>query len=127
MLKKFLEDLINKAPYPIRSVQVDGGSEFMAEFEQTCKEHSIPLIVLPPSQPKYNGGVERGNRTFREELYDTNKFQADSLGAARVDLKKALNKYNNYRPHHGLSGATPMEYLNNLVLEAKPLVSFSMD
>jgi hypothetical protein len=37
----------------------------MAEFEQTCKELDIPLIVLPPSKPTYNGGVERGNRIFR--------------------------------------------------------------
>jgi hypothetical protein len=35
-------------PYKIRSIQVDGGSEFMMEFEETCRELDIPLVVLPP-------------------------------------------------------------------------------
>lgn len=125
--KRFLEELCEKAPYPILSIQVDGGSEFMGEFEQACKELGIKLIVLPPSQPRYNGGVERGNRIFREEFYDTAAYQADSIGAARNELKKALHKYNTYRPHHGLSGATPMEYLNSLNLGTIHKVSFSLN
>ena len=28
----------------------------------------IPRIVLVPKSPKYNSGLERGNRTFREEF-----------------------------------------------------------
>ncbi|MEE9273671.1 MAG: hypothetical protein V3U57_10475, partial [Robiginitomaculum sp.] len=58
----------DKTPFTIKSIQVDGGSEFMAEFEQACEDVNIPLIVLPPSRPTYNGGVERGNRTFGRAL-----------------------------------------------------------
>lgn len=36
----------------------------MAEFEDACAELRIPLIVLPPQKPHYNGGVKRENRTF---------------------------------------------------------------
>jgi len=53
-------ELIEDAPFKILSIQVDGGSEFMAEFEAACKELYIPLHVLPPSRPTYNGGVEHG-------------------------------------------------------------------
>ncbi len=53
----------------------------MAEFKCICKERKIPLIVLPPSRPKYNGGVERGNRTFKEEFYYRRDLIADSIGA----------------------------------------------
>jgi len=60
--KKFLEQLLKESPFEIKSIQVDGGSEFMAEFEQTCKKHGIPLFVLPPRSPEMNGGVERINR-----------------------------------------------------------------
>jgi putative transposase len=67
--KKFLMNLRQKAPFKIESIQVDGGSEFMKEFEEACQEFKIPLYVLPPKRPQYNGGVERGNRTFREEFY----------------------------------------------------------
>jgi len=43
--KRFLEKLIRIAPYPILSIQVDGGSEFMADFEKCCQERNIELIV----------------------------------------------------------------------------------
>ena len=45
--KKFLLELIDKTPFPILSIQVDGGSEFRAEFEQACAELGIELIVFP--------------------------------------------------------------------------------
>lgn len=116
--KKFLLDFVRNAPYKILSIQVDGGSEFMAEFEEACAELEIPLIVLPPSKPTYNGGVERGNRTFREEFYNRPNLLADSIGAMRFELKKATEKYNTYRPHRVLKGLTPLEYINNNILQA---------
>ena len=47
----------------IRAVQVDGGSEFMAEFETECKALGLPLLVLPPRSPQPDGIVGRANRT----------------------------------------------------------------
>jgi len=111
--KRFLMELIEQAHFEILSIQVDGGSEFMAEFETACQELSIPLNVLPPSRPTYNGGVERGNRTFKEEFYYRSDLLADSIGAMRFELKKALHKYNTYRPHNSLGGLTPMAYIQN--------------
>ena len=49
--KRFLFDLITKNPFKIRSIQVDGGSEFTAWFEQACADLVIPSIVLPPLRP----------------------------------------------------------------------------
>ena len=65
--KRFLLDFIEKAPFEVISIQVNGGFEFMAEFEKACADLNIPLYVLPPRRPDYNGGVERGNKTFRLE------------------------------------------------------------
>jgi len=115
--KKFLLDLLQNTPFKILSVQVDGGSEFMAEFEEACAHLQIPLIVLPPSRPTYNGGVERGNRIFREEFYANSNLLADSVGAMRGELNSALNKYNTYRPHSNLKGKTPMQYIQNILLK----------
>jgi putative transposase len=81
------------------------------------------LIVLPPARPKYNGGVERGNRIFREEFYARKDLLADSIGAFRYDLRKAFKKYNTYRPHANLGGLTPMEYVNNQSIEDASLNS----
>lgn len=110
--KKFLLKVIEVAPYILRSVQVDGGSEFMKEFEEECATRNIPLFVLPPRKPKYNGGVERGNRIFKEEFYYNRLIRCDSLGEVRNELKEALHKYNSYRPHSSLQNLTPYEYIN---------------
>jgi transposase len=109
--RRFLIDLAKRAPFLIESIQVDGGSEFMAEFEDACRELGLPLIVLPPRKPEYNGGVERGNRTFREEFYSRTDILEDSVRGMQAALSKALVKYNTYRPHRGLKGLTPMEYI----------------
>jgi len=113
--KKFLEELIEQAPFPIESIQVDGGSEFMRHFEEACEELGIALYVLPPRRPQYNGGVERGNRIFREEFYAKPSF-ANSLAELNVELTQALRKYNHYRPHHSLNLKTPLEYIHDSYL-----------
>ncbi|MDQ2786647.1 MAG: helix-turn-helix domain-containing protein, partial [Chloroflexota bacterium] len=67
--KEFLGEVQVRFPFPIKAIQIDGGSEFMAEFEQECADEGIILWVLPPHRPKLNGHVERMNRTFREEWW----------------------------------------------------------
>ena len=104
---KFLDKIVKEMPFVVKSVQVDGGSEFMRHFEQRCEELGIALFVLPPNRPQYNGGVERGNRIFREEFYARKDIVADSVGAFKVSLRDAVHKYNNYRPHFSLQGMTP--------------------
>lgn len=111
--KRFLFEFVKGAPFPILSIQVDGGSEFMAEFEEACAELCIPLLVLPPKKPEYNGGVERGNRTFREEFYNCSNLLDDSVPGIQAALRKALIKYNTYRPHRNLKGLTPMQYIKD--------------
>lgn len=111
--KKFLQYLLKTAPHKILSIQVDGGSEFLGDFEEACAELKIPLDVLPPATPKYNGGVERANKTLREEFYADPNLFANSLGEMRFELQKAIKKYNEYRPHFALNGLTPLQYIRN--------------
>ena len=114
MAAKFLHKVIEEMPFKVLSIQVDGGSEFMRHFETECAKLNIPLYVLPPKRPQYNGGVERGNRTFREEFY-ANDILAESLGEFKFELKKAVRKYNTYRPHFSLKGLTPLEYTQQIL------------
>ena len=65
----FLDTLVDRMPIPIAARQVDGGSEFAAEFERACQQRSSPLFVLPSRSPKLNGQVERSHRTHHEEFY----------------------------------------------------------
>jgi IS30 family transposase len=112
---KFLRKVISEMPFEVKSIQGDGGSEFMQDFEKECEKTKIPLYVLPPSRPQYNGGIERGNRIFREEFYGRKDLHADSMGAFKIELQKAVHKYNSYRPHFNLNGLTPMEYTNHIL------------
>jgi len=114
--KRFLEEKVLKEfPFKIKSIQVDGGSEFMLHFENACKKLNIALYVLPPSSPKYNGNVERSNRIMKEEFYSRKDILSDTVGALKYDLKEFTNKYNTYRPHYSLGFLTPMEYFNKLM------------
>ena len=58
-------------PFPVKAIQVDGGSEFMAEFEVACQARGLALYVLPPRSPQMNGAVERCNGAWRYEFYQT--------------------------------------------------------
>ncbi len=64
-----------------------------------------------------NGGVERGNRTFREEFYSRRDLQAESVRAINAELQIAVHKYNTYRPHANLNMLTPMQYIQSSYLE----------
>ncbi len=111
----FLKEVIAAFPYLIKSIQVDGGSEFMSHFEEKAKELGIPMFVLPPRRPQWNGNVERGNRTLREEFYADPNVKIDSIQVIRFELKKFLHKYNNYRPHRNLNNATPVLYTKSIL------------
>ncbi len=114
----FLRKVMNDLPFPIISIQVDGGPEFMKEFENLCEKLSIPLWVLPPKTPEYNCNVERGNGTFKYEFYaqhDTIR----SLDLVQKDLQKFVQFYNNERPHHGINLLTPYEFYESIKLEVQ--------
>jgi len=67
--KTFLSTVINRMPFPVKAVQVDGGSEFKKHFETACEELGLKLFILPPRSPKLNGRVERAQRTHLDEFY----------------------------------------------------------
>ena len=107
----YLDRMRARLPFALRAIQVDGGSEFKAEFETYCAQHALRLFVLPPRSPKLNGRVERIQRTFDEECYQC--FD----GPLRVaDLAAALaayeTVYNTLRPHQALGYLTPQAYLD---------------
>ena len=107
---QFLDSLQRRAPFPIRAIQVDGGSEFQADFERACQAKGIQLFVLPPHSPKLNGFVERAHRTHQEEFYQV--YAADlQLEPLNQALQAWEHTYNTVRPHQSLDGMTPAEYI----------------
>ena len=106
----FLDVIIERMPFEVRAIQVDGGSEFKAEFEAACQARGIQLFVLPPRSPKLNGRVERSNRTHDEEFYQVIP-PPDDLVQLRAQLLKQEQRYDTYRPHQALGNLTPLEWL----------------
>jgi len=107
----FLETLAKRMPFPIKALQVDGGSEFQAAFEEACRERGIRLFVLPPRSPKLNGHVERAQRTHSEEFYEVMDFPLE-ITALNQALLAWEHTYNTIRPHQALDWRTPMEYIS---------------
>ena len=106
----FLDSLINRMPFPIAALQVDGGSEFAAAFELACQQRGLPLFVLPPRSPKLNGQVERSHRTHHEEFYQV--IPEDwNVRSLNPQLRRWEHIYNTVRPHQALGYLTPLEYL----------------
>jgi putative transposase len=106
----FLDKLIADMPFSVRGLQVDGGSEFMAEFEAACGERGIKLFVLPPKSPEINGAVERCNSSWRYEFYAVYDLPC-RLDRLNPLIDAFQHRYNTYRPHGALGGKTPAQYL----------------
>lgn len=105
-----LDAVIARMPFAVRAIQVDGGSEFMAEFEQACADRGLHLFVLPPHSPKLNGRVERSHRTHTEEFYECTDADP-TVAALAAALLRWETVYNTVRPHQALGQLTPLEYL----------------
>lgn len=106
----FLDALEERCPFEIRAIQVDGGSEFKAGFEQACRRRGIRLFTLPPKSPKLNAHVERVHRTHKEEFYEVYElpWTATEIAQHTLDWERI---YNTIRPHQALGYLTPQEFI----------------
>ncbi|WP_446831958.1 helix-turn-helix domain-containing protein [Candidatus Foliamicus sp.] len=108
--RRFLQAVRTELPCPLQSLQVDGGAEFRAEFEDACQTLQIPLAVLPPKSPQLNGVVERANDSSKTEFWNLYSGQLTVKDAAPA-LAQYQHFYNHVRPHYALDLLTPMQYL----------------
>ena len=106
----FLDKLLSDMPFKVEAIQVDGGSEFMAQFEDACQKRSIKLFVLPPKSPEINGAVERCNGSWRYEFYAVYDLP-NRLDQLNPLIEAFQHRYNTHRPHGALGGQTPAQYL----------------
>ena len=83
--KDFLEKLVQKAPFPIRMVQTDNGTEFTNAllvtkskhktlFEEALIEMGIEYHRIRIATPRHNGKVERQHRTDEFRFYRNMKM-----------------------------------------------------
>ena len=95
----FLLNLVNKAPFQIREVQTDNGTEWTTAliskngsktlFEQQLEKYDIIYHRIRVATPRHNGRVERQHRIDEQRFYK--KMRMYSL----EDGRKQLERYNN--------------------------------
>lgn len=101
----FLKKLILNAPFPLRKVQTDNGSEFtnrliavkskhLTLFEQALKDLEIIYHRIQIATPRHNGKVERQHRTDEARFYKTMRMY--NLEDGRKQLSVYQKKSNDY-------------------------------
>lgn len=101
---KFLLELIKAAPFQIREIQTDNGTEFTKAllsknpektiFEQELEKLGIIYHRIRVATPRHNGKVERQNRQEGERFYS--KMKMYNLTDGRKQLSAYQRKSNNY-------------------------------
>jgi len=96
-------------PFPIRALQVDGGSEFAADFEQACQQCGLRLFVLPPRSPSSTA------RSSAPSGLTPRSFKVTACSLEMKKLNRELRQweriYNTVRPHQSLGYLTPQQFL----------------
>lgn len=127
---EFLKELLTIAPFRIRAIKTDNGSNFtnrytgylkssdpmnprLHPFDLLCQKLNIIHYLIDPGKPAQNGRVERSHRTDQEMFYNRNKFK--TLKDLKTKIKIWNNEYNNLE-HCGLNGKTPNEMLKLLTI-----------
>lgn len=103
--KEFLECLVKAAPFPIRMIQTDNGTEFTNAllvtkskqktlFEEAMIEMGIEYHRIRIATPRHNGKVERQHRT--DELRFYKHMRMYSLADGRRQLAVYQRESNNH-------------------------------
>ena len=103
--QQFLLEFIKAAPFPIRMVQTDNGTEFTnvllvvkathkTLFEQALDDMDIIYKRIRIATPRHNGKVERQHRTDQMRFYDGLRMY--SLADGRKQLAEYQRKSNGY-------------------------------
>lgn len=115
--KHFLKELYNLSPVSIRMVQTDNGKEFSKTVTKWLRDRKIKHVFSHKARPIENAYVERSHRTDEEEFYSMGGY-GTTLQEFRENFAKYLNMYNTLRPHWGLKGKTPMQFLEHYYSQA---------
>ena len=108
--RDFLNKFTGIAPFPIRHIQTDNGSEFLKHFAQSCLDNDFVHFFNYPRHPQSNGHIERFNRTSQEQFVDWNTDSLDDLDVFNRILMNYLIWYNTEKPHRGIGKKPPLRY-----------------
>jgi putative transposase len=108
--RDFMEKFQQVAPFRVRRVQTDNGSEFEQHFRGYVEKEAIIHYHTYPRHPQSNGHIERFNRTVQEQHVE---WHVDELRDPQIfnrGLVGWLLWYNTTRPHKSLNWQPPLRY-----------------
>ena len=106
----FLGKFLEVAPFAIKRIQTDNGSEFAKDFAQSCQQNGLIQFFNYPKHPQSNGLVERFNRTIQEQFVYNHIDCIDELDVFNRKLVEYLIWYNTEKPHRGIGNLPPLRY-----------------
>lgn len=110
--KDFLDKLMVVAPFEVKRVQTDNGSEFYKLFHESCQHLGLTHYWNYPRSPRMNAKIERYNRTVQEEFADYHlDDMAYDLPSFNYQLMDWVLWYNTERPHWTLKLKSPLRAL----------------
>lgn len=110
---EILERVIREKGKP-KVIRVDNGPEFISlALHEWCIQLGITLLFIQPGKPMQNGYVERFNRSFRQDVLDTNLFA--TLMEVKIAIDEFEEDYNHQRPHESLGNMSPIQYKSNTI------------
>jgi transposase InsO family protein len=107
---QFLETTRVQTPFPIRMMQTDNGHEFGKSVSRWCADKGIRHVFSHKARPIENGHVERSHRIDEEEFWSIGT-KGTTITDLRAHFAAYMEMYNTKRPHWGLGGKTPAEFL----------------
>ena len=112
----FLGKLLKVAPFRIKRIQTDNGSEFARYFDEKCRRNGLPHFFNYPQHPQANGHLERFNRTIQEQCVGLYLDYLDEPAEFNRKLMEYLLWYNTERPHRAIGKIPPLRYyLDNFI------------
>jgi transposase InsO family protein len=108
----YLTKLNQVAPFAIKAIQTDNGSEFAKSADKAMLDQGIVHFYTYPKSPKMNAYIERFNRTLQEEFLDYHEdLLFSDIKVFNNQLMDYLLFYNTKRIHQSLNNQTPIDYL----------------
>jgi len=111
-LVRLFEEIAEKRALPDQIV-CDNGSEFTSKaFRKWAEENHVTIHYIDKGKPTQNAFVESFNGKFRDECLNEEWFE--SLSSARSIIEAWRVDYNTERPHKGLGGLSPKEFVSRI-------------
>jgi putative transposase len=114
--KDFIQKLQIVAPFEVKAVQTDNGSEFAKHFDDYLKQSNITHYWNYPNNPKSNCYIENFNGLIQRQYVSYHMDELDDPAEFNQGLISYLLWYNGEKPHRSIGKLPPLlYYVNNFI------------